>query len=90
MRTCAKRRRPGPPGTSETTPSGHRLVERLEQLVFSERFQPSERVERELASEHRRQHQYPVAFLREVGEPAGDDVADALRDGEPGPAVDSG
>ena len=62
---------------------GQRLVQRLEHLVARRVVEQRERVELELATEHRRQQQHAVAVGREVGETAGDDVADGLRDREP-------
>ena len=90
MRTCAKRRRPRPRERRRRRgrPSPRRA--RRAARPPRRRGQASERVERELAAEHGREHQHAVALLREVGEPAGDDVADALRDGRRSSAVDFG
>ena len=63
--------------------SGHRLIEYLEQLIFRHAGDTSERLECELLAEHRRDLEHAVALLGQVGESAGDDVADALRDGDP-------
>ena len=80
MRTCAKRRRPGPPGTSETTRAAIASSSSSSNSILGHVADTSERLERELPAEHGREHQDAVALLREVSEPAGDDVPDALRD----------
>ena len=63
--------------------SGHRLVEHVEQLILRHAGDPSERLECELPAEHRRELEHTVALLGEVGQTAGDDVADALGNGWP-------
>jgi hypothetical protein len=55
-----------------------RLVERVEQRVLRDVAEPGERIERELAPENGGKDERPVARVREMGEPPGDDVADSL------------
>jgi hypothetical protein len=43
---------------------GHRLVKRVEQFVLGDAGQATEPVERELAPQHRGEHQHPVALVR--------------------------
>jgi Glycosyltransferase sugar-binding region containing DXD motif len=63
-----------------------RLVERFEQAFLRHVTQPSERTELELPSKHRRKHQYAVALVGEVREATGDDIANALWDGDSRPS----
>ena len=46
---------------------GHRLVERLEQLIPETAAESSERVDAELAADHRREHQHAVALVARGG-----------------------
>ena len=83
MRTWEKRRRPAPPGTSDTTRAAIASSSWSSSSSTATLAQTRERVEGELSAQHRREQQHAVALLREVGEPAGDHVPDVLRDGEP-------
>ncbi len=65
-----------------------RLVERLEHRVLRYAGELSEDVRPELAADDRCEHQRVAAGNGEVGDPAGDHVADALRHRRPGGALD--
>jgi hypothetical protein len=56
---------------------GDRLVEPFEQRVVGDTPDAGEHIEVELAPEHRGEHQEAAALLGKVGEPPGDDVANA-------------
>ena len=58
---------------------GHRLVEHLQHPVLRETAHARERIEPELAPEHRGNGQHPVALRREAPEAAPEDLADPLR-----------
>ena len=73
----------GAPGEIREDAVGDRLVGQVEQLVFGDIAHVNERRERELAAEHRGEHEHPVALVREVREPARDHVAQASRHGAP-------
>ena len=68
------------PGDARHHASDHCLIEDVEQIVLRESAEVRERVDRELASQHRGEQQQVVALAREMGQTAGDHVPNALRD----------
>ena len=72
--------RPIAPGTSETTRASIRLVEQLEDGATLESADTRQRIEIELAAEHRGQGEKPVALVREMAQTAADHLPHALRD----------
>ena len=58
----------------------HRLVEQLQDGAALEPADMGQRIELELAAEHRRQREQPVASVREMPQPAADRLSDAVRD----------
>ena len=84
MRTCAKRRWPGLPGTSDDDALEHCFVEGVEQIVVRDPGDGSERIDGELASEHRCENEHPPGLFGETAHPPGNDIADGLRNREAG------
>jgi hypothetical protein len=70
------------PGDFRDHASLHPLVEQLEDGAALEPADTSQRIEIELAAEHRGQREKPVALVREMAETAADHLSDALRDRE--------
>ena len=66
----------------EDDAGGHRLVEHLQHPVLRETAHARERIEPELAPEHRGNGQHPVALRREAIEAPPDHLAHALRNAD--------